>query len=105
MNWNAVQITAHAWERFVTRWPGPNLPACPMFELLNLLTASVEEDIGEVGRAVRLINNGFQDARYFACDGWRFVLSPDGLRLITCERIIFKATKKKKFTARRRQRY
>lgn len=101
MDWDNVIITTHAWERFITRWPAEVLPECPMSELMRLLAKSEEEDIGSIGRTLRIISNGFKDAQYFAVDGWRFVVNADGV-LVTCERIIHKKKALKRRTRRRR---
>lgn len=89
MNPNEVEITTHAVMRFCTRYNGPP-PKNPEEEIRALLADALPEDIGSVGRAIRLINNGFEPARYYMASGWRFVLTDDGTRLLTCERRIRK---------------
>ena len=89
MNPAEVYISRHAILRFMSRsyhTPGGD----PEAEIRRLLTAATPEDIGSVGRTLRLINNGFIPARYYHAEGWRFVLSEDGTRLLTCERRIYK---------------
>jgi hypothetical protein len=98
-------ITKHAIERFIARWPYPEQPICYLAALRRLLEVAIEEDIG-IGRVVRLINNGLRPAIYMTADGWRFVFTEDGRRLLTCERIIFRARPKfqPKNRSRRRRR-
>lgn len=38
-------------------------------------------------RVKRLITNGCKDARYLISSGWRFVLSDDGMTVLTVERV------------------
>lgn len=88
-------ITRHAWQQFVTRWIKTfgDLPRCPVAEFKRLSAMAQPEDIG-YGAAVRLMDNGLIPARYYAVEGWRFVLNEQGTMLITVERILLKKKKR-----------
>lgn len=95
MNPEAVEITQHALMRFVTRHPDP-LPSDARAALRAMLKKAEPEDIGPVGRAVRLIGNGFEPAKYFTSGKWRFVTNEDETKLLTCELIFRKAHRARK---------
>jgi len=55
-----------------------------------LVNASEENAIGPKDKVRRLIDNEFSEARYFAKDGWRFVVKKSGNKyvVVTIERIL-----------------
>lgn len=85
MNPDAVIITHHAAARFVSRYSGET-PTNVYQAIRELLAKSQPDNIGAVGRAVRMINNSFAPAKYYTVGGWRFVLTEDEQILLTCER-------------------
>ena len=97
---DSISVTRHAWQRFVDRWPG-SFPRCPRAALKGLLSRSEPEDIG-VGQVLRMMANGYREAWYYRCDGWRFVMSQDGTLLLTCERIVHEKREARPLRIRRR---
>lgn len=91
MDAHSLEITRHARDRFIARWPDEP-PACYWSELVRLLSVAVEEFLG-CGTAIRIIQNGFQPARYFTAEGWRFVTDEDVTKLLTCERVLIRGRK------------
>ncbi len=67
---------------------------------MDLLRRAQPEDLG-VASVVRMIDNGFESANYYTVDGWRFVVSEDGQRLVTAERIIYSRPRKMNRRGRR----
>lgn len=88
-----IAITKHAWRRFVERYG--TRPQCYRAELHRLLEQAQPEDLG-YGTAVRLMDNKLRPAQYYSTEGWRFVISDDSSKLITCERPYLKQKKKSK---------
>jgi len=98
MNSADVEITHHAVMRFCARYYGTP-PENATEVIRGMLADATPEDIGTVGRTLRLISNAFEPAKYYMVEGWRFVLNDDETRLLTCERRIHKGssrTKKKR---------
>jgi hypothetical protein len=81
-----VQVTPHAWERFVERMAAvsPTYPSCPMMTLQVILEEAVPEDLG-AGAVIRMLRNGLQPAAYYRYGKLRLVLDEDRERLITIE--------------------
>jgi len=100
MNPEAVEITQHALMRFITRHTN-NLPSDAKASLRTMLAKAEPEDIGPVGRAMRLMGNGFEPAKYFTFGNWRFVTTEDETKLLTCELIYRKAHRERKKAKRR----
>jgi len=93
-----AHITKHALDRFRTRWPDGHPPDNIEAALRGLLAKAGEEDIGFVA-ATRLLKNGLRPARYFTAEGWRFVTDEAGMRVLTCERILYShPTRRKRIT-------
>lgn len=86
-------ISSHALKRFIER--RDHSRGCPLVELKELLQRAEPEELGVAG-VRRLMRNNFEKAKYYIFNGWRFVLSEDETRLITCERRILKPYKPKK---------
>ena len=101
MDPDTLYVTRHAMERFLSRSPVA-IPGNPMLELRRLLFKAESEDLKN-GAVMRIIDNGFQGASYFTAEGWRFVLDPAETRLITVERIIYKAAKKRRPSRRKKR--
>jgi hypothetical protein len=102
MNPDGLHVTRHAIERFMSRWPHSEQPACWNAALRALLESAVPENLAAA--ALRTISNRFQPAQYYVADGWRLVLDETGTRLLTCERIIFKRLWQRKVTDKDRRR-
>ena len=79
-----AEITRHAWLRFLKRWPGEP-PACYRTELIRLVAAAGEENLG-YGAVVRLLQNNYVPAKYFISEGWRFVTDEEVTTVLTIER-------------------
>ncbi len=81
-----VYFTDHAIKQFYLRYRS----VAPKDELKDpektarKLLARAKEDnvLDNVARVKRLINNGFQEVRYFLGEGWRFVAKEEDDRLI-----------------------
>ena len=69
-------ISRHAWARFIARWPDVRLPRCPEATLRRLLARAQPEDLG-AGAVIRLLQHRTQPVRYYAVDGWRFVVTEE----------------------------
>lgn len=91
-------ITKHAWKRFITRHR--NVPSCPMRKLRYLIANAVREDLGS-GAVVRMLNNNFEEANYFHCDGWRIIYNEDMTTVVTIEKRIHRKPSKKKNPGKR----
>ncbi len=87
---NNIIITNHAYDRFKERSEKLQLyVGCPKSEIKRLLQDAVEEQLSDGHRIERILNNDYQDAFYYICDGWRFVIvnkSPEEIVLVTVER-------------------
>lgn len=83
-----MEITKHAIERFLTRCQrlGIPHPHDPNETIRKLLGRAIPEKVDPVHRVKRLINHK-KEADYVIADGWRFVVSKDGQKLLTVERV------------------
>lgn len=84
-----IEITQHAIDRFLERARklGQGIPLNPEASIRKLLSKAVPEEVDPKHRVKRLISNRFEEALYLVAQGWRFVLTKDGKRIITIERI------------------
>lgn len=83
-----IILTNHAIARFVARSKkmGIPVPKSPQLAIRRLLEQAVLCDIDPVHKVKRIIKGG-EEAKYYEAQGWRFVVTGDGLKLITVERI------------------
>lgn len=81
-----VAITKHALERYAERLMriGGDRPDDLALSLEALLHKATLEEMDEITRVIRAINNNFNPAEYFTYDGWRFVVANNAL--VTVER-------------------
>ena len=82
-------LTEHATRRFISRSKALGYQVPPNIEktLQKLLRSATEETVSPMHRTLRLINNHYKDATYLINSGWRFVISDDGITVITIERV------------------
>ncbi len=91
-----VIFTRHALDRFRERFlqlNGGGKLSSPERTARKILARATEEGaLSPVGRVKRLIDNRFQEARYFMSNGWRFVINDNNgiFTVLTIERDIFK---------------
>ena len=77
---DTIRFSDHALSRIQERFGAKN----PEKSGRRNLRRAVEETILPAHRALRLMNNNYQDARYFAYGPWRFVIA-NGV-VVTVER-------------------
>lgn len=84
-----IKISQHAIDRFVERSLklGMKGHEDPGGLIRNLLRQAKPEKMDPVYKVKRIINNRCQDAEYYVCQGWRFVVSTNGRELVTVERV------------------
>lgn len=82
-------FTDHAIGRFIKRNSGLGnvVPKKPERALQRLIRNAEVEDVSPTHKAVRLMNNNYRDVTYLTCNGWRFVVSDDGITVVTVERV------------------
>ncbi len=81
-------ISAHAIERFVERSRKLGMTSKnPEAVILKILARAQPEQMSHGYKIERLINNDYKEARYLVAQGWRFVLTKDGSRVLTIERV------------------
>ena len=98
-----VEISGHAWERFIERMAAVSdeFPACPMMVLQTIIESSTREDLG-AGAVIRMFKNKLRPAVYFRYGQLRLVLDESERRLITIE--IAALARPKRMDRRRKKR-
>jgi len=88
IDWEAVEISQHAHQRFLERWtPFQKPPKDPVYVIRRLLSAVEEVFLRQEFRVVALINHGPEGVvRYFWVQGWLFVVDQDLTTVITAQR-------------------
>jgi len=83
-----VVLSPHAIERFVERSLKLGMtPKNPEAIILKMLARAKPEQMSSGHKIERLINNDYKEAQYLVAQGWRFVLTKDGDRVLTIERV------------------
>ncbi len=59
----------------------------PEAVILKMLARAQPEQISPEHKVRRLISNDCREAQYLVAQGWRFVLTQDGSRVLTIERV------------------
>ena len=79
-------IRPHALDQFISRSIKLHgaAPMRPEALIRKMLLRAKQEAMNPAHRVKRLIRNGYKDATYLVCEGWRFVIV--GSDLVTCER-------------------
>lgn len=97
VNGTIVGITDHALERFSQRWLKyeKDLPAQPLKTLAKMLRKAEPDDMEDLHRVIRLINNGIVQTDYLRYGPWRMVLVIDKIgnaekALVTFERRVIR---------------
>lgn len=85
-----IKIAQHAIDRFVERSKklGQGIPRDPEATIKKLLSEAKSEAVDPMHHVRRLISNGFEEVQYLVAQGWRLVLTKDGGRVITIERVV-----------------
>lgn len=81
------EISAHAVNRFVERSLKLGMtPKNPEAIIRKLLARAKPEQVSPEHRVKRLLNNDCKEVQYLIAQGWRFVLTKDGGKVLTIER-------------------